>query len=140
MNLSDIVTVAEDWIGTPFHQQGRQKKFGCDCIGLILGIAKEINAKPITGEPWGKCDVLTYDAIKDSKLLVEAMPKYFAKITTNPQPGNILLIEINNSQYHLVIQSHNNKIIHSCSSIGRVICHRIIPSWKVMEAFAYQFT
>jgi hypothetical protein len=139
MKLSDIVTIAEDWIGTPFHQQGRQKKFGCDCIGLILAIAKEINAKPITGEPWEKCDVLTYDAIEDSKLLVEAMPKYFQKVITNPEPGHILLVEINKEQYHLAIKSHNNKIIHSCSSIGRVICHRIIPSWKVMEIFSYIF-
>lgn len=142
MNSSDIISAAEEWIGTPFHQQGRQKQVGCDCIGLILGIAKEVGAISLTNQPWSQCDVHAYDAMNDSTLLVELMPKYFMEVPIfpgiKPQQGDILLIQITDNQYHLSIQSHNNKIIHSCSSIGRVICHKIIPTWKVIKVFSYK--
>ncbi len=139
MKSNEIIKVAEEWIGTPFHQQGRQKQVGCDCVGLILGVAKEICAKSITHDPWDKCDIHAYDSMTDSYLLLELIPKYFQENTISPQPGNILLIQITDSQYHLSIQSHNNRIIHSCSSIGRVISHKIIPTWKVIKFFRFNF-
>ena len=143
MNSNDIISVADQWIGTPFHEQGRQKSVGCDCIGLILGVAKEVGAISLTNQPWDQCYVHAYDPLTDSQLLVELMPKYFMEvpifpgIKISPQPGDILLIQITQNQYHLSIQSYNNRIIHSCSSIGRVICHKFIPTWKVIKIFSY---
>ena len=39
--MSRIVDIAREWRGTPYRHQGRLKGVGCDCIGLILGVAKE---------------------------------------------------------------------------------------------------
>jgi cell wall-associated NlpC family hydrolase len=33
-----LVLEAQDWVGTPFMAQGRQKHFGADCVGLVAGI------------------------------------------------------------------------------------------------------
>lgn len=137
MKSDSIIQVAEDWIGTPFHQQGRQKNIGCDCIGLILGVAKAIGAISLTNQSWDQCDVHIYNSITDSKLLLDLIPQYFPE-TTNPQPGDILLIQISPIQYHLAIQAYNNKIIHACSSVNTVISHRIIPNWKVLKKFYYK--
>ena len=137
MKSDKIIKVAEEWIGTPFHPQGRQKYVGCDCIGLILGIAKEIGAVSLTNQPWNQCDVHAYDSMTDSQLLIQLVPKYFPEIII-PHPGDILLIQITPTQYHLSIQSHNNRIIHACSSLNRVISHKIIPNWKVLKAFSYK--
>jgi len=145
MKSDKIIRVAEEWIGTPFHEQGRQKQVGCDCIGLILGIAKEIGAISLTNQPWDKCDVHIYNALTDSQLLLELIPKYFddvknsPEIKTSPQPGDILLVKITDLQYHLAIQSNNSKIIHACSSVRRVISHKIIPTWRIIKTFQFNY-
>ncbi len=59
MKLNKIVEKSREWIGTPFHEQGRQKGIGCDCVGLILGIAKEIGVTSLIGRPWDECDIST---------------------------------------------------------------------------------
>ena len=138
MKSDKIIKAAEEWIGTPFHPQGRQKHLGCDCIGLILGIAQEIGAISLTNQPWNQCDVHAYDAIKDSNLLLKLVPQYFPEITNTSQPGDILLIQITPTQYHLAIKSYNNRIIHACSSLNKVISHQIIPNWKVLKVLSYE--
>lgn len=39
---SDIVTVARTWVGTPFIKGQRTKGVGCDCSGLVFGVAQEL--------------------------------------------------------------------------------------------------
>ena len=50
-----IVAEARSWIGTAFKHQGRMKKSygnrgGCDCIGLIVGVAKVLQLS--SGQGW----------------------------------------------------------------------------------------
>jgi cell wall-associated NlpC family hydrolase len=40
-----IVTQARGWIGTPFHHQARLKGIGCDCLGLCVGVALELELR-----------------------------------------------------------------------------------------------
>ena len=37
-----IVAAARGWIGTPYRHQGALKGVGCDCLGLILGVWREV--------------------------------------------------------------------------------------------------
>ncbi len=37
-----IAALAEGWIGTPYRHQGAAKGVGCDCIGLIRGVWREL--------------------------------------------------------------------------------------------------
>ena len=37
-----ILTAARGWIGTPYRHQGAVKGAGCDCLGLIRGVWREI--------------------------------------------------------------------------------------------------
>lgn len=38
---SDVVAAARSYLNTPFHHQGRVKGTGVDCIGMIVGAARE---------------------------------------------------------------------------------------------------
>lgn len=40
-----IVNTARGWIGTPYRHQGAAKGAGCDCLGLIRGVWREINGQ-----------------------------------------------------------------------------------------------
>lgn len=37
-----VVAIAESWIGTPYRHQGATRGVGCDCIGLVRGIWREL--------------------------------------------------------------------------------------------------
>ncbi|MBV9548265.1 MAG: C40 family peptidase [Alphaproteobacteria bacterium] len=39
---SDIVAAARGWIGTPFAHKASVKGVGCDCLGLVRGVWREL--------------------------------------------------------------------------------------------------
>ncbi len=56
---SDIVAAARSWVGTPYHHQASLKGTGCDCLGLIRGVWRELNgpepeAMPAYTKDWNE--------------------------------------------------------------------------------------
>jgi NlpC/P60 family putative phage cell wall peptidase len=43
MSAEQIVTIARSWIGTPYVHQASLKGVGCDCLGLLRGIWRELH-------------------------------------------------------------------------------------------------
>lgn len=41
--MSRVVTSARGWLGTPYVHQASCKGAGCDCLGLLLGLWRELN-------------------------------------------------------------------------------------------------
>ncbi|HTV71767.1 MAG TPA: NlpC/P60 family protein [Rhizobiaceae bacterium] len=37
-----IATAATDWVGTPYRHQGATRGVGCDCLGLVRGVWREV--------------------------------------------------------------------------------------------------
>ena len=53
-----IVAVARSWVSTPYHHQASVKGVGCDCLGLIRGVWRELcgpepEAMPAYTRDWG---------------------------------------------------------------------------------------
>lgn len=40
--MTDIVETARHWIGTPYVHQASVKGAGCDCLGLLRGVWREV--------------------------------------------------------------------------------------------------
>ena len=40
--MSLVVEVARSWIGTPYVHQAARRGAGCDCLGLVLGVWREL--------------------------------------------------------------------------------------------------
>ncbi len=40
--MADVVTLARGWIGTPYRHQASLKGVGCDCLGLLRGVWREL--------------------------------------------------------------------------------------------------
>lgn len=50
---TDIVTAARGWIGTPYRHQASCKGAGCDCLGLLRGVWRELHgAEPEAVPPY----------------------------------------------------------------------------------------
>jgi NlpC/P60 family putative phage cell wall peptidase len=59
MTRSDIVTTALRWVGTPYHHQAAVRGAGCDCLGLVRGVWREVygvepEAPPPYSPDWGE--------------------------------------------------------------------------------------
>jgi NlpC/P60 family putative phage cell wall peptidase len=39
---TDIIRIARSWIGTPYVHQASVKSVGCDCLGLLRGVWREL--------------------------------------------------------------------------------------------------
>lgn len=42
MDPQRIVDIARSWIGTPYHNMASVRGAGCDCVGLLRGIWREL--------------------------------------------------------------------------------------------------
>jgi NlpC/P60 family putative phage cell wall peptidase len=52
---AQVIAVARSWIGTPYHDQASLKGAGCDCLGLIRGVWREVvGAEPGPLPPYSR--------------------------------------------------------------------------------------
>ena len=42
LTRADIIVEARAWIGTPYRHQASLKGVGCDCLGLVRGVWREL--------------------------------------------------------------------------------------------------
>lgn len=51
--MSDAVAAARRWLGTPYRHQASVLGAGCDCLGLIRGVWREVvGAEPLAVPPY----------------------------------------------------------------------------------------
>jgi cell wall-associated NlpC family hydrolase len=119
-----IVHAAKLWLGTPFHLQGRVRNIGCDCLGLLMGIAKELNIKTTDGTPLVNFDRSDYHIIHDGKILEDQLDKLLEQ-TDQIEEGSLLLLEYDKNPQHLAIASSENSMIHAHIKHRKVVEHSI---------------
>ena len=113
--MSRVVQAARLWIGTPYRHQASTRGAGCDCLGLIRGVWREVHGEepapvppytPDWSEPQG-----------DERLWSAA-----ARLLKPGQgiPGDLLLFRMrpNAVAKHLGILSAPDAFIHSMSGHG----------------------
>lgn len=50
---NDIVAAARRWIGTPYRHQASLRGVGCDCLGLVRGVWRDvIGPEPVQPPPY----------------------------------------------------------------------------------------
>lgn len=113
--MSRIVTAAREWIDTPYRHQASTKGAGCDCLGLIRGVWREVHgAEPMPVPPY------TPDW---SEPQGEERLWHTAQRLLKPgqgTPGDLLLFRMrpNAVAKHLGILSAPDTFIHSMSGHG----------------------
>ena len=94
----NAAAVAETWIDVPFAWQGRVRA-GCDCKGLVAGIAKEMgrpeadSLEALAGDYGGKVDPARLRA---------GLARLFDRVSDR-QPGDVLLLRMGGAAQHLAI-------------------------------------
>lgn len=129
MTRDQIVEIARSWIGTPYHHQARLKGVGVDCIGLIVGVGRELGLQIE--------DTTDYARYPDGKTLGLELERQFIK-TDVPRLGDILLFRVTRLPQHVGICSPIG-LIHAHMGVGRVVETGISKSWRDRMLGAYKF-
>lgn len=92
MHRAAIVAAARSWIGTPYRHQASRKGAGCDCLGLVRGVWRELygdepEAPPPYRPDWAETGV--------KETLLEAARRHLVEIPLGSvQPGDVLLFRM----------------------------------------------
>lgn len=116
-----IVAAARRWIGTPYRHQASLRGVGCDCLGLVRGVWRDLHgaepaAIPAYGPDWSETDRV--------EALWLALTRHLAP-SGDPAPGQVLLFRMRAGSVakHLGIQTQTGaqaRFVHAYSGHGTV--------------------
>ena len=93
-----VVAEARAWVGTPAHWQQSVKGVGCDCKGLIAGVARELGRPEADSLFARKADYR--EGRIDTQLLRGGLAALFDRVS-GAQRGDIMLLLIGGLPQHL---------------------------------------
>ena len=134
-----IVAAARGWIGTPYHHQASLKHVGCDCLGLVRGLWRELVGPEPEGLPAYSPDWAEADR---SERLLAAGDRHFARVdVAAAQPGDVLLFRWRDgaAAKHLAILTAPDRIVHAYDAAKMVAEVSLVPFWRRRIVAAFRF-
>lgn len=87
-----IIETARSWIGTPYHHQAALKGVGCDCLGLVRGVWREVYGEEPEAPPSYSPD---WAERSGRETLMEAAGRHMAaKPKRLAAPGDVVLFRV----------------------------------------------
>lgn len=124
----ELIAIARTWLDVPFRHQGRSRR-GVDCGGLLIGIGLEAGLDIIPPD--------TYSRSPDTALIRSAL---LANCRAVPlaaaQPGDVLLLAFAGEPQHVALLTDIG-LLHAWAKPGKVVEHRIDPTWQRRLVAAY---
>jgi NlpC/P60 family putative phage cell wall peptidase len=106
-----IVAAARGWIGTPYRHQASLKGVGCDCLGLLRGVWREVmgaepEAPPPYAPDWAEAGADT---------LAAAARRHLVEIAGPVEAGHVLLFRWRDglAAKHCAIATSRDTMIHA---------------------------
>jgi NlpC/P60 family putative phage cell wall peptidase len=86
---AEVVHLARQWIGTPYHHQASERAAGVDCIGLVRGVWRAIYGREPETLPGYSRD---WAEATGRETLLEAARRHFVEIDAHAaRPGDVLV-------------------------------------------------
>ncbi len=132
---AQIVMAARGWLDTRFAHQGRLKGVGCDCAGLVIGVAHELGLSAF--------DATGYAARPDGRMLKDTCDREMMILARDDiRPGDVGLFAITHDPQHLAIFAVHPmgglSIIHAFAHNRKVVENRYDESWQARLVQAYR--
>lgn len=133
-----VVAAARLWLGTPYHDQASVRGAGCDCLGLIRGVWRDVVGAetlpvPAYSRDWGEAG--------GREVLLEAASRVLIGIDpAEAGPGAVVLFRMRAGAIvkHVGILTGDSRFIHSYERLG-VIEEPLTTVWARRIAFAFLF-
>lgn len=139
MRRAAIVTASRGWIGTPYRHQASLRGVGCDCLGLLRGIWRElIGPEPEPVPPYSA----DWAEASGREALWEAAGAHFCALASpaEAEAGDVLLFRwrAHLPAKHCAILSGEGTMIHAHD--GAAVAEvALAPAWARRVAGAFRF-
>ncbi len=136
---TDIVAIARSWIGTPYVHQASVKGAGCDCLGLLRGVWREVNGEEAEDIP----PYLPDWNAPGGETLRDGLARHLSSIAfANIAPGDVVLFRMvpRASARHCAIVADKDGVltlIHARQN-KRVGEEPLSPFWRRKLAYAFR--
>jgi NlpC/P60 family putative phage cell wall peptidase len=134
----DIVAEARGWIGTPYRHQASLKGVGCDCLGLVRGVWRELlGDEPERAPPYSP----DWAEALCRETLAQAAGRHLEPVPRDAfAPGDVLLFRwrAHLPAKHMAIVSAPGMMIHAHDGAA-VTEVAIAPWWRRRLAYAFRF-
>jgi NlpC/P60 family putative phage cell wall peptidase len=133
-----IVAAARSWIGTPYRHQASLRGIGCDCLGLVRGVWRELIGPEPTFVPPYTPD---WAEAHGHETLAEAARSHLAEITpADATAGDIVLFRWREGfpAKHCAILTGPQTLIHAHDGAAVAEAH-FAPWWQRRIAYAFAF-
>lgn len=138
---ADAVAVARAWIGTPYLHQASVKGVGCDCLGLLRGIWRDLYGAEPEVVPAYTPD---WSEPQGQERLMAAALRHFGRVETGPLiAGQVLLFRMRQGAVakHLGIVATSDphaQFIHAYTGHG-VVQSPLSDPWRKRIAARFEF-
>lgn len=134
-----VLALAQGWLGTPYRHQASLQGVGCDCLGLIRGIWRELyGAEPELLPPYAP----DWAERGGEDRLMAAAKRHFLAVPDRDEarPGDLLLFRwrADAAAKHLGILAGPQHFIHAYEQAA-VVCSALVPGWKRRIAGVFRF-
>ena len=133
-----IVKATRRWIGTPYHDQASVRGVGCDCLGLIRGVWREVvGPEPMPVPPYSR----DWGEVGPVEVLAETARAAMVEIDlANARIGDVVLFRMRAGAIakHCGILLGHRRFIHAYERTG-VIEEALTDSWCRRIAFAFRY-
>jgi NlpC/P60 family putative phage cell wall peptidase len=134
-----VLAIAESWIGTPYRHQGSAKGVGCDCLGLVRGIWRELyGSEPELPEPYARDWA---ERGGEERLMNAAIRHFGPPISISKSvAGDLVLFRWRTdcAAKHAGILCGERHFIHAYEQAA-VIRSALVPSWRRRIAGIFRF-
>ena len=133
-----IVNTARTWIGTPYRHQAATRGAGCDCLGLLRGLWRELYGAEPELLPAYTPD---WDEVAQADVLMAAARRHLEpQEVSEIEPGDVVLFRMRSDAVakHLGIVSGPASFIHAYAGHG-VIENALSAPWRRRIVGVYSF-
>lgn len=139
MQAEQIIAEARGWLGTPYRHQASVKAVGCDCLGLVRGVWRELHGDepettPAYSPDWAEAG--------NDEALADAARRHMREVPlTEFTGGDVLLFrwKPHLPAKHAGIVTSANTMIHAQD--GACVSEVSLSSWWLKRlAYVFRFS
>jgi NlpC/P60 family putative phage cell wall peptidase len=138
MTAEAVIEAALAWLGTPYRHQGSRRGVGCDCLGLVRGVWRELyDTEPEDPGPYAA----DWAETGGGDRLIEAARRHcHEKPLADPSAGDLVLFRWrpNVPAKHAGIMVAPDRFIHAYQGQA-VLVSALVPHWRRRIAGVFAF-
>lgn len=133
-----VVRIAREWCGTPYHHQASVKGVGCDCLGLVRGVWRELYGYEAETPPGYSRD---WAEASGEETLLDAAARHLIPVAPREaRAGDVVMFRLRAglAAKHAAILTGSTGFIHAMEG-APVVEAPLAPWWRRRIAGAFSF-